>query len=175
LLKMAIKVPLRFIIITPMYTSHAHLLQDRNPLTSVEGSCFPSQLVFLSLVRAFVASSSHQCHELHTPVRMPDAGANTTFSLCFLPSIHVHSQMTIATDTLLLERMPPLKYQVEPTFFCFLKTHCFCRTMQLPETLNVLDLVRKKCNQPGGCRQVTACNSAAITFAPWKECCCPLL
>ena len=92
LLKMAIKIPLRFIIITPMYTSHAHLLQDRNPLTSVEGSCFPSQLVFLSLVRAFVASSSHQCHELHTPVRMPELTPRFlfVFSLAFMCILNRH-------------------------------------------------------------------------------------
>jgi len=90
--KMAIKIPLRFIIITPMYTSHAHLLQDRNPLTSVEGSCFPSQLVFLSLVRAFVASSSHQCHELHTPVRMPELTPRFlfVFSLAFMCILNRH-------------------------------------------------------------------------------------
>jgi hypothetical protein len=41
--------------------SHAHLLlQDRNPLTSVEGSCFPSRLVFLLLVRVL----HHRCHAL---------------------------------------------------------------------------------------------------------------
>ena len=98
--KMAIKIPLRFIIITPMYTSHAHLLQDRNPLTSVEGSCFPSQLVFLSLVRAFVASSSHQCHELHTPVRMPELTPRFlfVFSLAFMCILNRHWYSLVRTN-----------------------------------------------------------------------------